>query len=306
MSGCRAWVCAIKLAQRVGRFGATVEAVLAARQSQQHEAELALLGQQVFGVQLAQGWRTTTAFRARAIDSAAAGRAIRPGWRPEPLQLVARGGRCRREFAARSSPRSCWHMPPAMLPRFSGDQSPARIGPSFVQKPIDAQQLVGRQIVQALGANLAQVDFVQHGVEQPVLARQRRRQLFEHRHDLLAAGAFDHDDGVVFVAELLDVFDPQPVVVALGIEQIEAAGLIAQPRGGEIAGDRRQAERRWRSWRRETPGSAACPARRGGQEIAGRPRRSFHGLIPCLPDIRRSRLRQSLDAQSGASKGSAF
>ena len=99
-------------------------------------------------------------------------------------------------------------------------------------------QLVGSQIVQPLGANLAQIDFVQHGVEQPIFAGQRRRQLFQHRHDLVAALAFDHDDGVVFVAELLDVFQPQAVVVALGIDQIEAAGAIAEPRGGQTPGPR--------------------------------------------------------------------
>ena len=116
----------------------------------------------------------------------------------------------------------------------------------FGQKAIDRRQLGGGQIVQPLGANLAQIDFVQHGVEQTVFAGQRRREFFEDRHDFLAPLAFDHDDGVVFGAELLNVFQPQAIVVALGIDQIEPAGAITESRAGErkrCAGQR-QAERK--------------------------------------------------------------
>ena len=55
----------------------------------------------------------------------------------------------------------------------SDDQSPERIGPSSFEKLFDAAQFVGREIVQALGANLAQVHFMQHGMKQPVLAGQQ-------------------------------------------------------------------------------------------------------------------------------------
>ena len=64
---------------------------------------------------------------------------------------------------------------------------------------------------------LRQIALVQDRVEQAIVAGQEFGELFQDGHHLFAALAFDHDHRVVVIAEFVDVLDPQPVVVAVGI-----------------------------------------------------------------------------------------
>ena len=124
---------------------------------------------------------------------------------------------------------------------------------------VESLEVRWREIVESLGADFGEIDLVKHGVEQRVVLCHLSGEFVEHCHDLLAVGALDDDDRVVLLAKLLRVVDPELVVVALGIEQVDAAHLVAEvARRPEPGHDRREHrdehDRAGRSDRQPRPG----------------------------------------------------
>ena len=84
--------------------------------------------------------------------------------------------------------------------------------------------------MQALWHDLRKIFVFKNRVKQPLVFSKRRREFIDHRNDLVAPRSFDHDHRVVLVAELVDVLNPQPVIGAFGIQQIEPAAAVAEMR----------------------------------------------------------------------------
>ena len=100
--------------------------------------------------------------------------------------------------------------------------------------------------MQTLAANCRQVDLVKHRMKQVVPPAGLTRHLLEDADDVLARWPLHHDHGVVVITEFRDVVDPQLVVFAFRIEQIDAAYLVAEVLGGIDAAGNRQQDRHQR------------------------------------------------------------
>ena len=83
---------------------------------------------------------------------------------------------------------------------------------------VDLREIRRREVVQALGADLREVDLVEHRPEEVAILRDFLRQFLKHFDDAIPGRPLHHDHRVVVFAELLDVIDPEFVVVALGVE----------------------------------------------------------------------------------------
>ena len=114
-----------------------------------------------------------------------------------------------------------------------------RLGP--FDKAVDVGEIRWRQVVQAFGTDLGEVDLVQHRAKQRLLPGDLAGDFLKHRDHALARFPLHDHDGVVVLTELPDVVDPKLVVFALRIEQVDAADLVAQMTGGpRPRGHRRQ------------------------------------------------------------------
>ena len=94
----------------------------------------------------------------------------------------------------------------------------------LTQHPFQPVPFFGGKVVQSLFSNLGKVDLMQHGVKQTLFPSQHEREFVHHRRYIFAPAALDHNDNVVVISELFDVLDPELVVAAIGVQQIEPAG----------------------------------------------------------------------------------
>ena len=102
------------------------------------------------------------------------------------------------------------------------------------------RQLLGRQVLQPLLAQLARLDAVQHVREQLRLLFQPRADFILDLLDLLRSLRFDDDHQVVLFAEALRELDPALLKRGRRVDQVGPVGFEPQMAGGvPDAGDRR-------------------------------------------------------------------
>ena len=273
--------------QFVRRGRGTGETLLRLRQPQEHEPEFAVLGEQVLARQVAE--RGERLRHSRPGGDVFTGPGI-PGLRPrieprhEALAVAFQCGRGRLVVRLRRRRRAGHHL--AGKP--THHRGHLQLGPAAVEnrlraldEAVDFGEVGGRQVMQALRANLGEIDLVEHGAEERAIAGHLFRDLPEHPDHALARSPLHHDDGVVILAELRDVIDPQLVVFALGIEQIGAVHLVAKglrrpPARGHGRPDRQQDDGEAVSQ------AEPCPAdkRAAEQTRAGRVRGRLRAVVP--------------------------
>ena len=96
-------------------------------------------------------------------------------------------------------------MPAAIAPGLSHSQPPRTIGSTSFKTAVDFQQIFGRQEVQALVAELRQIDLVQHALKVFRLRGNLADDRIERGNERLARVALHDDDHVFLLAEFLDV-----------------------------------------------------------------------------------------------------
>jgi hypothetical protein len=220
------------------------EAAVLLDEPQEHEPQPAVLRQQVLAGEVAErGQRVGHAGPGGAVVRRGVGAGGRLDGREQRLGvalerrqrlLVAGGGAGRAAHHLGRQPghhRAHLELAPAAVEH--------RLGP--LEERLDPLEVRRRDVVQALGADPRQVDLVQHRAEQPRLPAHLPRQFAEHADHARPRGSLDDDHRVVVVAELPQVVDPELVVFAVGVEQVDAADLVAQvPRAPQSRGHRRE------------------------------------------------------------------
>ena len=213
------------------------EPPLLLREPQQHEAKPTVLGEQVFARQVAKRRERFRHARPRGDIVASPRVACGTGIDADDEALHIPFERRRRQLLAWV----LWLRPGDHLPRQAADHgADFELRPAAVEhrlhafdEPVDRLQVGRREVVQPLGADPGEIDLVEDRAKQRLLATDLARNLLEHRNHAVSRFPLNHDHGIVVLAKLADVVDPEFVVVALGIEQIDAAHLVTQVSGRE-------------------------------------------------------------------------